>query len=290
MNQQTITAYFDGRADADRAIERLTEAGVPRSDVTIHDASASAGTTGAEGEDKGFWASLKDLFMSDEDRYSYSEGIRRGGSVLCVRGDGVDFERVADILEDSGAVDMDVREAEWLSQGWSGYDASRMGTSAPGGATAGDAGMRTGATSDGLAGSDGTGTMGREDRLPVVEEQLRVGKREIDHGRVRVRSYVYETAVEEHVRLRDERVGIERNPVDRPATGADFEEREIEAEERAEEPVISKEARVTEEVGLRKDAEERDETIRDTVRRTDVEVEDDRADLSDEERARRRGA
>ena len=119
--------------------------------------------------------------------------------------------------------------------------------------------------------------------IPVVEEDLRVGKREVGGGRVRVRSYVTERPVEEQVELRQERVSLERRPVDRQlAPGeAAFEEREIAAVERGEEAVVDKRARVVEEVGLRKDADSRTETVRDTVRRTEVEVEDDRPGTTD---------
>ncbi len=69
--------------------------------------------------------------------------------------------------------------------------------------------------------------------------------------------------------------------MDRPLTAADdpaFRERVIEAEEHAEEAVVAKEARVREELVVRKEAGERTETVRDTVRRTEVEVEDERLD------------
>jgi uncharacterized protein (TIGR02271 family) len=118
-----------------------------------------------------------------------------------------------------------------------------------------------------------------EERIPIVEERLRVGKREVGHGRVRIRSYVVETPVQEQVTLREERVNVERRPVDRPLTSADealFQERTVEVTKTAEEAVVAKEARVVEEVTLRKTAEERTETVRDTVRRTEVDVEDDR--------------
>ena len=84
--------------------------------------------------------------------------------------------------------------------------------------------------------------------------------------------------MQEEVALREEHVSIERNPVDRPIAAGDdaFRERTIEATESAEEAVVSKEARVTEEVVVRKQAEERTETVSDTVRRTEVEVEDER--------------
>src|SRR5215208_368041 len=118
-----------------------------------------------------------------------------------------------------------------------------------------------------------------ESRSPACgEEELKVGKREVSHGRVRVRSYVVETPVNEQVNLRQENVQVERRPANRAVGGADnlFRERTIEAEERAEEAVVSKEARVTEELVVKKDVGERTETVSDKVRRTEVEVEDER--------------
>lgn len=120
---------------------------------------------------------------------------------------------------------------------------------------------------------------GTEERIPVVEEQLAIGKRETQHGRVRVRSYVVERPVQEQVRLREERVHVERRPVDRPLGAADeaaFRERTIEAVETAEEAVVNKQARVVEEVVVRKEDKERTETVSDKVRRTEVKVEDER--------------
>ncbi len=146
----------------------------------------------------------------------------------------------------------------------------------------------------GTAGSDlGAATVrtGRdEDVVERTEEELQVGKREVGGGRVRVRSYVTERPVEEQVNLREERVQVERRPVDRPVAAGDaaFQERTIEATERGEEAVVSKEARVVEEIGIRKDVDTRTETVRDTIRQQEVEVEDDRTTgrglTSDEER------
>jgi len=82
--------------------------------------------------------------------------------------------------------------------------------------------------------------------------------------------------VEENLRLREERVTVERTPVDRKATDEDLDtlqDKEIEVVEHAEVPVVSKEARVVEEVKLNKEVEHRDETVRDTVRKTEVDVE-----------------
>jgi uncharacterized protein (TIGR02271 family) len=109
----------------------------------------------------------------------------------------------------------------------------------------------------------------------VVEEALSVGTREVERGRVRIHSRVAERPVEESVRLREERVIVERHPVDRPATDAEVNatrEETIELTETVEEPVMSKQARVVEEVTVRKEAQEHTETVRDTVRRTDIDV------------------
>jgi uncharacterized protein (TIGR02271 family) len=113
-------------------------------------------------------------------------------------------------------------------------------------------------------------------RIPVVEEALQVGTRQVERGGLRIYSRVTERPVEREVHLRDERITVERRPVDRPATEGDlaaFQEGTIELTETREEPVVSKEVRVVEEVVVEKDVREHTETVRDTVRRTEVEVE-----------------
>ena len=116
-----------------------------------------------------------------------------------------------------------------------------------------------------------------ETSVPVVEEELKVGKRQVETGGVRVQTTTQEKPVEEQVTLREEHVRVDRRPVDRPATAADMQQGlrqdTMEVTARSEEAVVQKEARVVEEVVLNKDATERTETVRDTVRRTDVDVE-----------------
>ena len=113
--------------------------------------------------------------------------------------------------------------------------------------------------------------------LPVVQEELQVGKREVQRGGVHVFSYVTERPVEESVRLREEQVTVERHPVDRPVLPGEaglFQEGTFEVRQRAEEAVVAKEARVVEEVVVSKNVAEHTETIRDTLRRNEVIVED----------------
>ncbi|HEX8423782.1 MAG TPA: YsnF/AvaK domain-containing protein [Pyrinomonadaceae bacterium] len=126
-----------------------------------------------------------------------------------------------------------------------------------------------------------------ETTIPVVEEELQVGKREVERGGVRVESRVEERPVTEEVQLREERVHVERRPVDRPVTDGDnaFREGTLEVTERAEEAVVSKTARVVEEVVVGKEVAEHTETISDTVRRTDVDVQE--VDTKDSTRTKR---
>jgi len=98
-------------------------------------------------------------------------------------------------------------------------------------------------------------------------------KREVSTGGVRVYSRLTETRVSESVNLREEHASIDRRPVDRPATAADLKEGFVEVRETAEEPVIAKTARVIEEVVVGKESTTRTETVNDTVRGTNVEVE-----------------
>ena len=108
--------------------------------------------------------------------------------------------------------------------------------------------------------------------IPVIEEQLQIGKKTVETGGVRLRSRIIETPVEEDIRLKEEHVKVERESVNRPATEADFQQGIIEATETAEVPVVSKEAHIVEEVTLNKEVREHEHTINETLRSTEVDV------------------
>jgi uncharacterized protein (TIGR02271 family) len=307
---RTVTAYFEDRTAADNAVARLISAGVSRNDVRLVQGQQPGGGGGASmantsSDQGGFLDALKDLFMPDEDRHTYAEGLRRGGYLVTVTAGTTDYDRVLDILDDEGTVDIGERESSWRSDGWAGYSGGSTGGLAGGassmsgsGAAASSLGMTGGlsgstgmtGTSKGTADTSERGSPGaRSDAevIPVGEEELRIGKRDVSHGRVRVRSYVVETPVTESVNLREENVHVERRPVDRPASAADevlFQDRTIELEERAEEAVVAKEARVREELVINKEVGERTQTVSDTVRRTEGR-DRGRADRSEPKRA-----
>jgi uncharacterized protein (TIGR02271 family) len=126
------------------------------------------------------------------------------------------------------------------------------------------------------AASEGSKEQG--ETVQEVEEELSVGKRKVASGGVRVTSSVREQPVEETVSLREERVEAERWPASRRLSPEEadkaFEERTVEVLATSEEAEVNKQARVTGEVRLGKQVEEREATVKDTVRRTEVEVEE----------------
>ena len=311
VHSRTITAFFDTREAAQRASDDLVAAGIPQRHIRLTEGGQTGTATTASTGEKGFWDELKDLFLPDEDRYGYAEGLRRGGFLLSVKADEAMYTQVVDVLDRDGAINMDEREASWRRSGWTGYETGAAGTGyETGAASAGYSTISSASTGSGSsAGSLGTGTgglsqstaslastttgsaateraapvdtlqSGRDEVIPVYEETARVAKRDVNQGRVRIRSYVVETPFSEQVNLRQEQVQVERRPVDRPISASDavFQDRVIEAEEHAEEAVITKEARVKEEISLRKTVQDQAQTLTDTVRRTEVEVEDQRS-------------
>lgn len=289
---RTITAMFDSRSEADAARQRLEHSSIEASRIRIIDQSASTGDTSGSGSGGGFWESLKDMFLPDEDRHAYGEGIRRGHFMLAADVEESQADQACQILEQSSSVDFDRRTSEWREQGWggryeSGYEANdtQSGAFGPIGSDSdrlaterSHMGAERGAATPSMSGD--RDRIVEEERIPIVEEQLRVGKREVSRGGARVRSYVREIPVHEDVTLHQEHVSVERRPVnetlgrDALRGGDVFRDREIEMTERSEEAVVGKEAVVREELVLRKHAEDRVEGIDDTVRRTEVDVDE----------------
>jgi len=139
------------------------------------------------------------------------------------------------------------------------------------GATSG----RLAGAAEGAARTELTGAVEGELRVPVIQEQLLVGKRQVDKGGVRVIRRVQDRPVQKQVELREEHVDVTRRPADRPVDPAALNtlaELNIEVVERVEVPVVIKQERVVEEVVVRKEATERSQTVRDVVQRTDVDV------------------
>lgn len=255
---KTVVGLFRNAAEAQKVKHELVNEGYTASDIrviakdtqqstTTATGSATATTTTAE---TSLGATISNFFRSltggGEDEQRYAEGVQAGGAMLSVLvPDGKEADVIA-LLENYGGKDVE-----------SDKDTAT--------ATAG-----VGSLPPASREVSGTGA------VPVVQEELAVGKRQVQRGGVRVYSHLVEQPVEETIQLREEHVRVDRQSVNRPATEADFDafkEGTIELTETAEEAVVSKTARVVEEIVVGKEASERTQTVRDTVRHTEVEVE-----------------
>lgn len=285
MATTTLVGIFDDFPSAQRAVQELTQIGFKQGEVSfIRNEPAGKGyttyggknstdyTTGKSIGDKAanFFDSIFGTDINDDERSLYSEAVRRGSTVLVVNTEESNVDRVSDVLNRSGAIDVERRAAQYRSTGYQRFDSKAALYSSD-------------QTKSELQNFANQG----EIALPVIEEQLAVGKRVVQRGGVRVHTRVSERPVEETVNLREEHVRVERTPVNRAATEADLaglKNGEISITEHAEVPVVAKEARIVEEVVIGKNVEERTETIRDTIRRTDVEVEETDTDVANRSR------
>lgn len=159
--------------------------------------------------------------FDDDHEDTYSEAVRRGHCVLHV--DAVEADeatRAQEIIYRFNPVDIDEKSTEWRESGWAPRTPGRTTPymAAPGATTEADGEMT----------------------LPVTEESLTVGEREVQTGGVRVISRTVEKPVEADVSLREEHAVVTLRPVDRAVTDADraFEEQSIEVRESAEEAAI----------------------------------------------------
>jgi uncharacterized protein (TIGR02271 family) len=249
----SVIGIFDSTRDAQNAIQQLVSNGFTRERVDLSDCSR-ADYSEKDRDTDGITQFFNNLFGSNDDARNHSDVARKGCVVTVHTQSMQESELAADILDQYGAVDVNDRAMQYRNE------------------TSG--GAATTATAEGTA-------------IPVIEEELQIGKRVVETGGVRLRSRIIERPIEENLRLREEHINIERNPVNRAATEADlanFKEGTAEFTEHAEIPVVNKEARVVEEVKVNKEVNERNKTIRDTVRRTDVEA--DRLKSRDRERER----
>jgi uncharacterized protein (TIGR02271 family) len=306
--QHTLVAVFDNRTDAQDALNELLSSGFSRSDVSVASASATADADNLTGSslntsgtsdtihEEGVGASIKhffsNLFGADNDEHAdrYAGAVSQGNHVLTVTTQSeAEVERAADVIERFGPTDIDERHD--MAGAAASMDPSLLAAGASSGTSVG-ASMQSDTTGSSsysagsLSGGTQSGSLqrdmgeklndGRSAAIPVIQEELQVGKREVQRGGVRVFSRVIETPVNESVSLREEHVNVERRPVDQPISAGDtaaFKEQSIELRETGEEAVVQKTARVVEEVVVGKETTQRQENISDTVRHTDVQVE-----------------
>lgn len=238
---KTVVGQYSSVAEANKVKAALQDEGYDMGDIKVVDQSTDGFKGSTESQPltekiKGFFSGFTD-HHNEEDHQQYASRISNGGALLAVTVPDDEAEEAAMMLQDHGAT---------------GIENSKSRSSEP---------QRTADSGDQV--------------LSVVQEDLVVGKREVDRGGVRIYSHLVERPVTADVTLHDERVVVERRPVDRAATEADFSTGRdvVELTAMGEEAVVGKTSRVVEEVRLGKQASEHTEQIHDTVRHTEIDVE-----------------
>jgi uncharacterized protein (TIGR02271 family) len=232
---RTVIGLFDDRAEAMNAYSALQAEGFSQSELDI--------LTNDDRDDEPKLAKIRQ-YVPEPDSSIYLEGVRKGGTILTAKVRDEHMQHAAQIMSGYNMVNVQDRSREWRA---SNADLPEMAT------------------------TGGSGNV-----LEVIEEDVEIGKETVESGRMRVYSVVSEQPVEENVALREETLRVQRRPVDRtvPADPTLFQEKSVEVVEHTEVPHVDKVARVVEEVVVGKDVTERVETVHDTVRRQDVEVEE----------------
>lgn len=253
---KTIVGLYDDRSTARTVLTELEAAGFGEDHLrfTSHDeGQATAYDFDANDATPDY---LSRYGVEEDESRFYAEGVRRGGSLVIARVHDNDVDRAVDIMARHNPVRYEDRAETYLAD----YDES---------ATAYTAEQRTANRSEFAEQS--------KQRLQEIEEHLKIGKREVVRGGVRVHKYVDTDVEEETLRLREEHVDVDRTKANKTLTpdeaDAAFKEESVELVERAEEAVVEKEAVVTGEVAVGKDVDTRTETVGGEVRSTRVEVE-----------------
>ena len=267
MNNQTVIGVFDTMTQANSAKEALTKEGFTASDIDVskfgeHGSRYDTDNLGTDrrdskrhDNDNAIERFFDNLFGDDDDDYERRRTVGREvasrGTVVTVHTSGMDkAKKAASILDRFGAIDMDDRYSQYQDNS---FDADTNRTQL----------------------NERFGDVDTDGTIEVIKEDVAIGKREVQTGGVTVRSHIVERPVQEDIRLRTEHVTVTRTPVDRVADGAEFRDQTISVKETAEEAVVSKTARVVEEINIKKDVDTRTETVRETARETEVDIQED---------------
>lgn len=191
-----VIGVYDSASIADQVVNDLTSSGFNVSDINQYQGSSSD-----------LESQLQSAGVAVDDARDYATNVGQVGALVMVRADDARTDDAVEIMNR--------------------YYAQSERTDYGGDATEYDAGHGTDSVAAGSEMSFGAGSTDSdpggsdEARLAVAEEQINIGKREVNRGGVRVRSVVSEKPVEEQVTLRDESIQVDRHAVDRPVTDAD---------------------------------------------------------------------
>ena len=242
MSYEKVVAVYDTEANANAALKSLVSAGYLTDDISvIRSEAVKAGLY-----EPGVW---QHLFGRDLDPHEAAVLSRsfKASVIVSVRVPQSEAAKVVGLLDSHKPVDVLDRAKAYGLVGATPPEAPKIPASP----------KRTG-----------------EETLRVAEEQMNVGKRVVQAGLTRVRRYVIEKPVESNVTLHEEHAEVMRRVISDPnyMKDIDWSDETIEVTETVEEPVVGKTAHITEEVVIRRQGSDRMQTVHDTVRRQQVEV------------------
>jgi uncharacterized protein (TIGR02271 family) len=253
VSYEKVVTLFDTAEHAEAARRNLENAGFPSSDISVVGKLGLPGDTSALRR-PALWQKLFGRDIEEHEARVYGKTVEAGGVVLTLRTPDTQLSKAMGILNQHNVVDVKSRAIE------AGYLAKET-----------VAETRT----TPVPAKPLTVDIGKGEVLRLAEEQLEIGKRLVTEGTTRIRRFVVEKPVEAQVTLHEEHVEIVRRAVADPASVKDIDwtDRTIEIIETIEQPVVSKSTHIAEEVIIGKKGTDRVETVKDTVRRQQVEVE-----------------
>jgi uncharacterized protein (TIGR02271 family) len=247
MNWEKVVTAYDSVDKAKNAAKVLQNAGINTSDMSILDRTALGSH---DADHVGLWRRLFGENVWEHEAAVYGDTLNKGGAILAARVPKDQVARVMPLFDVHPPLDIHTV-------------AATIGEKVPVEAKA--------LVTPPIAQASAKNT----ETLRLAEEQLNVGKRLFQTGTTRIRRFVTERPVAANVTLHEEHAEVVRKAITDPAYVADIDwsDKAYELTETAEEAVVSKTARVVEEVTLRKAGTDHVETVKDTVRRQEVEVE-----------------
>ncbi len=263
MAYEKIVTVFDTAANANRAMDSLEKAGFSRSEMhtlTKDDATRINGEAATALKQPGFWQRLFGSDVVEYEGHVFSKAVDGGGTVLTLRADESDVPEAIKILHDSNAIDIEHRAAS-------------LGLIKP--AVEPPVAAPTPAKSVAAAvAATPVAKVATDQVLRLAEEQLQVGKEQVEAGTTTVRRYVIEKPVEAQVTLHEEHADVVRRAVKDPNYVGDIDwgDSTVVVTETAERALIHKVPRIAEEVMIRRAGSDRVEQIRDTVRKQQADV------------------
>jgi uncharacterized protein (TIGR02271 family) len=269
MVYEKVVTVYDTVEHANKAVSILNAAGYNDSDISVVNKQTLAASNAHEVElrEPGLWRRMFGTTVLDHEAKVYGRAVESGGVVVTVRVADSDVARVMGLLDTHNPVDVLQRAATVGA-----VPATLVAKAAAGAGTATVNTAPVTATAKAVAAS---ATPSAPDVVRLAEEQLNVGKRLVQEGSTRIRRFVTEKPVEASVTLHEEHAQVLRRAITDPGyiADVDWSDKTIEITESAEQAVVSKNSRIVEEVVVRKEGSDHVETIKDKVRRQELEVE-----------------